>query len=305
MPRIKGLLQTLPVLLIAVHVFCACPAFGESEITGVFVSSKIRPYIEALEGFKNTTESELLVVYLDENLELAKHYLKKGDLKAAVAIGPEAARLIFSKDFLIPVKMAIMTLDLKKLLPKTDPCGIDLRVPISFQISQISKRLGTGKNLAILYNPAENADIIQQASKACQNTGLSFIPLGVSGSDQIMKRLKPEMNRIDILLFIPDSTVISEKIVRHLTKSAILHGIAVVGYNHFFFETGALMAFTIDYKNVGKEGAKLLERFLHEEPCTLLPPPVKIEWNSKVFEILKAKDPDRWTHIPGGQADGI
>ncbi len=279
-------------------------AFGDPVVTGVFVSSRIRPYIEALDGLKTTANVELIVVYLDENLELAKHYLKKGEIEAAVAIGPEAAKLIYSPKFQVPIKMAIMTLDLKKLLPGNDPCGIDLRVPISFQVYQIAQRLGQGKTLAILYNPKENSDIIHQAQDACNQVGLRFTPLSVSGSDEIMRKLRPEIDQIDILLFIPDSTVISEKIVRHLTKAALIKGIAVVGYNHFFFETGAVMAFTIDYKNVGIEGAKLLAKFLQGEKCRLLPPPVKVEWNTKVFQFLREKHPERWNNIPGGHGRG-
>ncbi len=292
------------ILFSAFIIFLAGPAAAETGLTGVFVSSKIRPYLEALEGFKTETSRELLVIYLDENRELARHYLKTGSLDAVVAIGPEAAKLIYSDPAKIPVRMAIMTLDIKKLIPQADPCGIDLRVPVFFQISKTAERLGRGKSLAILYNPVENADVISEAERACRQAGLRLIPLPVSGSDEIMKRLKPEMDNIDILLFIPDSTVISEKIVTHLTKQALLKAVAVIGYNHFFYETGALIAFTIDYRMVGTRAAQLLEDFIAGKKCRLLPPPVKIEWNEKVFELLKAKNPARWSKSPGGLIHG-
>jgi len=304
MPGIRSLLQVFFILLFTLSVIQAGHVLAASGITGVFISSKIRPYIEALDGLRSKTHRELRVVYLDENLELAKHYLKKGGVEAAVAIGPEAAKLIYSDEFRVPIKMAVMTLDLKKLLPGSDPCGIDLRVPISFQILQIAERLGREKNLAILYNPQENSDIIRQASNACRKAGLNFIPLPVNGPDEIIGNLTPHMDKIDVLLFIPDSTVISEKVVRHLTKEALLKGAAVAGYNHFFYETGALLAFTIDYRKVGAEAAVLLEEFLNGYKCRLLPPPVKIEWNKKAFEILKSKKPEKWANIPGGRPDG-
>ncbi len=305
MPEIRPLLQVFFILLSALNILQTGSALAQSGPVGCFVSSKIRPYLEALDGFKGKMDREIQVLYLDENLELARHYLKKGGLEAAVAIGPEAVKLIYSPGVNVPVKMAIMTLDIKKLVPGSSPCGIDLRVPISFQVSEIGKSLGSGKDLAILYNPAENSTVIRQAAKACMETGLEFTPLPVSGPDEIMKLLKPEMDRIDILLFIPDSTVISEKVVRHLTKEALMKGTAVAGYNHFFYETGALLSFTIDYRKVGMEGARLLQEFSREQRCSLVPPPVEIEWNKKVLEILRERDPARWSKIPGGPNNAI
>ena len=305
MPEIRPLFQVFFILLSALNILQTGSALAGSRPVGCFVSSKIRPYLEALDGFKGGMDREIQVLYLDENLELARHYLKKGGLEAAVAIGPEAVRLIYSPGADVPVKMAIMTLDIKKLVPGSRPCGIDLRVPISFQISEIARTLGPGKNLAILYNPRENSGIIREASKACTETGLKFTPLPVTGPDEIMKVLRPVMNQINILLFIPDSTVISEKVVRHLTKEALMKGTAVAGYNHFFYETGALLSFTIDYRQVGMEGAKLLQEFFREQRCSLVPPPVKTEWNKRVFEILRERDPARWSKIPGGLNNAI
>ncbi len=292
------------ILVSAFAVLHAGSAMAETGLTGVFVSSKIRPYLDALDGFKSKTQRELLIIYLDDNLELAKHYLKSGNLDAAVAIGPEAAKIIYSSSVKIPVRMVIMTLDVKKLIPGADPCGIDLRVPISFQVSQIATHLGRGRKVAIIYNPGENADVISRAEKACRKAGLDLVLLPVAGSDEIMKRLAPQIDDIDVLLFIPDSTVISEKIVTHLTKEALLKAVAVVGYNHFFYETGALIAFTIDYRQVGINGAELLEEFAARHDCRLVPPPVEIEWNQKVFRLLKARNPERWSDIPGGITHG-
>ncbi len=299
-PNLKILL-----LIFALFLLLAADSLpARAGMTGLFVSSKIRPYVEALDGFRSQTQREFIVVYLDENPELARHYLKTGQLDTAVAIGPEAAKLIYSDGVKVPVKMVIMTLDIKKLLPWADPCGIDLRVPISFQVTEIVARLGRGKRLAIIYNPGENSDIIREASEACRKAGLNFTPLPVEGSDEIMKRLAPKIDHIDLLLFIPDSTVISEKVVTHLTKEALLKAVGVIGYNHFFYETGALMAFTIDYRMVGIKGAQLLEGLLGGQTCRLLPPPVKIEWNEKVFRLLGARKPGRWSGIREGQVHG-
>ena len=92
---------------------------------------------------------------------------------------------------------------------------------------------------------------------------------------------------MNTLLFIPDSTVISEALLSHLVKEALLHRIAVVGYNHFFMEIGAVLAFKIDYKGVGALGAKLAGKVVSGSSCRLHSPPFEVEWNQKAWDAVR------------------
>jgi len=282
------------VLLVSLCAGTASP--GEGPV-GIYLSSKIRPYLEALEGFKSRLGLEYQVFDMEENAELGRHYLNSGKLKAAVAIGTEAARLIYSDKSKTSARMAIMALDLERLLGRSDICGIDLRVPISFELFEIRERLGPGRTVAILYNEEENSEIIKEAQSAASGLGISVRPIPVSTPSQIMTRLGPGMASIDLILFIPDSIVITEKIVRHITKEALLKGVAVAGYNHFFYEIGALISFTIDYQKIGREGAEVLEDLLNRGQCRLLPPHADVEWNQKAFDILRKARPGNWRGI--------
>ncbi len=75
-------------------------------------------------------------------------------------------------------------------------------------------------------------------------------------------------------------------LLTHLVKDALLHGIAVVGYNHFFIEIGAVLALNIDYERVGILGAKLAEDILSGSQCGLASPPFEVEWNEKAWKTI-------------------
>jgi len=94
---------------------------------------------------------------------------------------------------------------------------------------------------------------------------------------------------IDVLLFIPDTVVIKEALVQYLIKESIFRGIAVVGYNHFFIENGAVMSLSIDYEEVGKVGANLLKRIWDGGNCSLVPPPFKVEWNQREWDTVRQR----------------
>ncbi|NPA93837.1 MAG: hypothetical protein GXO58_00230 [Thermodesulfobacteria bacterium] len=273
------------------------PALGYEPPVGIFLSSKIRPYLQALHGLEDEIDFDYQVFDLSENFELAKHYAKSRRFQTCVAIGPEAIKLLYKYGSAIPNKLAIMALDLEKLIGNHKICGIDLRIPIDFQLKVIREKFGPGKKVAVLYNQAENGAIIEKAKEAAKSQGLILVPLEVNSPSQIMEKLTPTFSTVDIILFIPDSVVISEKVVSHITKTALLNGVAVCGFNRFFYETGALLSFIIDYEEIGREAARLLEKLIREHLCIFEPPKVKLLWNRRALKILMRTRPDKWKEL--------
>jgi len=252
----------------------------------VIVSSQIRPYVMALEGLRSSLQQPLKIYYLNLNPELIRHNLSQEHHDLLIAIGPEASVLAWSNLNPGDKKIALMVLDQQKLLEDPEPCGVDLRIPIKEQIKLIKERLGGRRKIGILYNPMENRGWVEQARRHGSDLGVSVIPLRVHNRHEITKVLSSAYQDIDTLLFIPDSTVISMALLSHLVKDALLHGIAVVGYNHFFMEIGAVLAFNIDYERVGILGAELARDVLSGSKCRLTPPPFHIEWSEKVWKTI-------------------
>jgi putative tryptophan/tyrosine transport system substrate-binding protein len=252
----------------------------------VIVSSQIRPYVMALEGLRSSLQQPLKIYYLNLNPELIRHNLSQERYDLLIAIGPEASVLAWSTLNPDDKKIALMVLDQQKLLEDPEPCGVDLRIPIKEQIKLIKERLGDRRKIGILYNPAENREWVDKAQKHGSDLGVSVIPLPVHSRHEITKVLSSAYQKIDTLFFIPDSTVISMALLSHLVKDALLHGIAVVGYNHFFMEIGAVMAFNIDYEKVGILGAEMARDVLSGSECRLSPPPFELEWSEKVWKKI-------------------
>lgn len=296
----KKIFYTLIFLFLTI-LLCPHIVTGKSKRVAIFLSSKIRPYIQALNGIEQTLNYDFQVFDLSTNFSLAKHYSEKGNFEAAIAIGPEATKLLFNNSA-IPIKISIMTLDIEKLLQRKNVCGIDLRVPIEDQLKIIKSYLGSAINIAILYNSQENQEIIEKAQRASNTLNLHLIPIEIKKTTEIMTKLTPILSKIDLILFIPDSIVVSEKIVAHIAKKALLAGVAISGYNSFFYEVGGLICFVVDYEKIGEEAVKLLNSALKNNKCSIHPPNVKILWNNKVFEILKRIRPDKWnrSEVKGG-----
>ncbi len=241
----------------------------------------------ALDGFRSHMSGPLVTSYVDANPELARHRLSRSESSLITAIGPVAAKMVWESAPADTRKLCLMVLDPAELLGRSDLCGIHLRVPVQEQFRLISQRMGPGTRIGVLYNPSENGRWILDAGVAVSLTDVMLVPIAVERTEDVAGALLSAAERIDALLFIPDSTVISETMVGYLVKNALLKGIAPVGYNSFFLETGAVMAFIIDYRKCGEAGADLAMEVLSGKRCHMQPPPFEVAWNEKAWDVVQ------------------
>ncbi len=286
----KGALAALgaTILLLSLLLPPWAGAFSSSTVD-VVVSSEIRPYIEALNGLRDLLKRPMRVFYLKENHRLIARQLNEDPTAPVVLIGPGAARFVEEGEVDPRRSVVLMVLDPPPRVKGVELCGIDLRIPIETQLSAMARRLGRGSRIGVLYDRNENQALIARSQEVAREIGLTILPLPVTSREEVRERLQSALGDLDGLWFVPDSTVISEAVVGWLIKEALLHGVAPVGYNHFFMEKGAVMSFTVDYAGVGRQGAMAVERLMKGQGCGMSPPPFRVEWNEKAWRLVQER----------------
>ncbi len=269
----------------------------ESFKAAVLVSRHIKPYMDALHGLreslsKNTSLDTSIYIMDQDMLDNPTVFAKELELQQfdiLVSIGPEALRFV---DHLTGKQNApcvyTMVLDPKKIVssPNLLGCGISLSIPVSYQIRDIRQVLPNVERLGLLFNPEENAVFFQQANLQGFLSGLDIVPLKVSSSREIQTVLQNNWNKIDGLWLIPDQTVISQTLVEFIIKEAVVHKKPVVGYNRFFYDSGAAMAFVFDFEQIGFKTADLVLAELHDLACGPVVPSYEVLVNVKVMRRL-------------------
>ena len=294
------------VFLLKVALVLICIIFfGNSGICGVkiqkqravvLVSLNIRPYLEALEALEETIlrnpDVRMEVFFLD-NYEgkRRKRLLKRisgDDGNIFIAIGPEAARFVWTEPLFDRChKIFTMVLNPEKVIPPLQqPCGIFLNIPVETQIRIFKKAFPSMKSIGLLYNPEYNAIFSKEAMQAASEMGLKIIPLEISLRKEIPNILSRHWGVIDGLWMIPDHTIIAESLVRHIIKESISQGVPVIGFNRFFYESGAALCYILDYGEIGKQTGGLLMDLLGGESCGKEPPFFKVWYNHKVLNRL-------------------
>ncbi|MGB9499667.1 MAG: ABC transporter substrate-binding protein [Dissulfuribacterales bacterium] len=265
----------------------------------LFISKNIRPYVEAADGirsrFDQTLDADVQVFMLDRyadkaKSDLADRLVAEGNIGLVVAVGPEAAAFVWKKftDERFLKIYSIILNPQKVIATKASEPGISLNIPPFHQLKRMHQGLPSVKRIGIFYDPANNAGFFNEASVAASTLGLHLVPLSVSSKKQIPKRLQQCWQSVDCIWLIPDRTVISESIALYIIKQAVLQRVPVVGYNQFFYESGAAMAFVFDYKSLGRQTADLAIDMLGHQDVVNERVPVFQTWlNKAVLEKLE------------------
>lgn len=262
----------------------------------VIVSREIRPYMEAVEGLKlvlvqdsgGEIKNFSLEDYSKTDLNLLKKELNNGKFDLAISVGPEATSFLWSgNDNLDLPRLFTMVLSPEELLPQPQKaCGISLSIPIKRQLKTVAESLPYINRLGLLFNPKYNHDFYKLSCKQAQLYDLKIIPLKIHSQKDIPEMLEKSWPEIEGLWLIPDRTVISKSVVEYIIKEALYQKKPVIGYNRFFYESGAAMAFILDYRKIGQQTGQLALKKLKDQSCEEKVPAFQVKINAEVLENM-------------------
>jgi putative tryptophan/tyrosine transport system substrate-binding protein len=219
---------------------------------------------------------------------LIKRLTEKGHVTVFIAVGPEAAHLLWND---LPAengkKIFTMVLNPEKAIPfHQNLCGISLNIPLENQIRVVKQVLPVLSRIGLIYNPEHNASFANEAMSAGLALGVAIIPLKVGDRKEIPMILQNNWHTIDGLWMIPDQTVITESIVPHIIKESLSKGVPVIGFNRYFYENGASLCYLFDYKDIGRQTGRLMMELMEGASCTSRAPSFKVWCNIKVLKAL-------------------
>lgn len=275
-------------------------AEGRSYRVMVFSSRNIRPYVEAVDGLRERLgealdSAQVEVVMLDRYAvkareDLATQFSREKPVDLAAAVGPEAAAFVWETfpDTSVAKTYSII-LNPEKVISGSPPAvGIPLNIPAADQLQTICQGLGPSvQRIGLFFDPAHNSDFFATAGTAALELDVELVPMAVSSKKEIPFMLEECWDSVDCIWLIPDQTVtLEESISQYIIKQAILKKVPVVGYNRFFYDSGAAMAFVFDYKTLGRQSADLIIDVLLQAASESRSPAFNVWLNSAVFKKL-------------------
>ncbi|MEJ5365527.1 MAG: ABC transporter substrate binding protein [Desulfosoma sp.] len=285
------------------HVGSGSPAVPDPHGTepprrvAIVVSAPLRPYLEALKGLTaalaehriHARQPITLPQDTQGDFRPGQAELIQASVDAYVAIGPEALSVVdaVSRATGRPRVFSVV-LDPMKLLPEaeTAPCGIALTIPAAEQLEAVIRTLPGRTRLGVLYSSAENRLFLQKAEAHARTLGITVQPIAVDGPKKVPERLAESLPHMDALWIIPDPAIDSKALVEYVVETALFQNVPSIGYNRYFLEVGAAMAFVLDYEKIGAATAFLLDLYLRSGQCPTTIPSYDVVVNENVVRRL-------------------
>ena len=261
----------------------------------ILKSSDIAAYDEAVKGFKATapTGANYTEYDLRGDLALGKDIARKIRASGAslvVAVGLKAALVAKQEISDIPVVFMMILDPQKHYLNGANMTGTLLEIPIDRQLKLLRTLLPTKRKLGVLYDPSKTASRVKDAEPYAAANEFQLQGFPVTSEKEVPQQLRALLAAGEALWLLPDSTVLTDESIRFILESALAQRVPVIGFSPEFTRLGALMSFSLNYGEVGRETGLLAKRIIDgERVMPLKPIPVermKITVNLKTARFL-------------------
>jgi putative tryptophan/tyrosine transport system substrate-binding protein len=290
--------KRLIAVLIALCVW-ANPLLAEKVAHVLIVTnSNDRAYQETAAGFKDQISAQGKVKFTELTLEAATSPAAKkiGDIKPDLiyTLGNESTKWAGLQTSRIPI---VATMVLKDDIFRQSPnmTGVRLSHPLKTQFQWLRIFFPQQKLVAILYNPAENAATIQEARQTGQQSGFELLAIPVAAAKNLPYALERIASNVEILLAIPDETVMSVNTAKAVLLASFGNKVPLVGLSDNWVKSGAFYALSWDYDDLGKQCAVQAAKILAGSPVQTVSPehPRKVAYtiNAKIAEHMNIEIP--------------
>ncbi|MDL1978190.1 MAG: ABC transporter substrate-binding protein [Deltaproteobacteria bacterium] len=254
----RAISKNLSVLLFL--TLCYGPTEAGQEIVAV-QSMRIRPYEEAIEGFRSVCNARMNRLVLRE--------LQGRDVVDKInEIRPEMV-LAIGMDALLRVKMVkeipvvyLMVLNPRSALDCDNITGVCMDIPQKEQLTSVCRVLPNVKNIGLLYDPVRTGHFAERAQHAATEIGIKLIANRIDRPMDVPLTVNGMKGKIDLFWMLPDLTVITPETVEFLLLFSLENEIPVLAFSEKYVELGALMSIGIDAFDIGRQAGEMAQEIL-------------------------------------------
>lgn len=269
-------------------------------------SGSIGPYEEAARGFRGAlAPAREVVIFPEIPADYTADSVRVEEPDVVVALGAEAAR--FAAEQLADLPRVVA------LAPGAEPRNdvpfalLTSEVPAAVQVRWIAGTLPDVSDVGVIYDPRATQRTLDELAAAAREISrgrdrpFRVVPIAVERESEVPAAFRAARESIQALLFVPDPTVITRGTIGYLLKETLAAQIPAIGFNWYFVDNGAVLAFGIDYPALGRQTAGVARRLARtREPAVVHPADVTVWVNYRVAQKLRIRtdyDPDKVREI--------
>ncbi len=291
--------KSLIVFFIAFYAWIT-PAFADKTNHILIVAnSNDTPYQEAVAGFKKQVSQQGKLKFTELTLPQTQPPSAKqvDSLKPDLiyALGKDAIKWASAQTSSIPI-VATMVLKDDVFRQSSNITGVSLGYSFSTQFQWLKKFFPQQKAVAVLYNPSENSATVREITKISQQYAIKLVAIPVGSPKELPFALEQLANNIELLLAIPDETVMSVNTAKEVLLASFRNKVPMIGLSDNWVKSGAFYSLSWDYVDLGEQSGVLAQKVLNGAPVNTISPehPRKVTYtiNAKIAEHMNMELPE-------------
>ena len=257
-------------LAAALLVVCSIVASAVAKEVVVVLDPNVRPYVEAVAGFKQVSNMTIKVFnrrddgdLSDERALIAAIRARKPD--QILVRGSEAMTALAGEITDIPIlfSMVLSPQDTWKNKPK-NLTGVTMSVPPQRQMQVLATLFPDLKFVTSVYSPDQNTLLLRQGEEACSALHMKLITAQAGSTTEAIVQVEKLLASHEVYWMLPDQLMRSRDVIRYLFFTAREKQKVLIGLSDKYVRAGALFAFTVQNEALGRQVAALSNRMLAE-----------------------------------------
>ena len=205
-PYTYSLLAVLILAVLGIVGDGLADASAEGSRIVILTSSRAAPYEEALAGFQQALRQQgvraIFEVYSLEGetprVAQVLQDVKQGGSALLLTLGTAATQRARQDITTVPI-IAGLVLSADEFKGAPNISGVTLDFPVTLQLEWLRRFLPTAKTIGVIYNPRENQQRIEAASRVAHELGLKLESQQVSDTRELPTALETLAKKIDVL----------------------------------------------------------------------------------------------------------
>ena len=246
----------LSVLIAATGV--PCPAAGPEFI--VVQSADIKPFNEARAGFESTCGCNIAdVIITGADRRDIVGIIHRTNPDGVLAIGVDALAKVKNIQN-IPLFYTMATAVTGSDQELKNISGINMLIAPEMQVQTIMEVLPAAKRIGVIYDFRHSSYFVERALRYASGHGLEILALQVSESKDVISLLNSLKGRIDVLVMLPDVTVINRENVSGFLQFSFSTGVPIFTFSEKYVEIGAFAAIAVDPFDLGAQAGEIARK---------------------------------------------
>ena len=251
----------ISVFIFAFGAFAALIAFfplpADAFNVIVVKSAELKPYQDALRGFRDACNCDAQELKLEEGDGGGTVLLKSPD--AVVAIGTTVFKKVRAIEGL-PVIYAMVMPSEAALSLRPNISGVSMDISPETYLSTMKELFPKAKKIGLLYDPQHTAAFVAEAAKAAHAAGLELVDKQVRDPREIADLLDKMRGTIDVLWMVPDATIAAAEAVDYLLHFSFQNSVPIFSFSKKYVEMGAVAALDVDPYDMGAQAGEIVNR---------------------------------------------